>query len=115
MYIYVCASFTHIHTQLDQQRKGENKHICRMCSHTQQIQHEEDRQWTPDHRETPAEMAARGVAFLKWLSGRDERTVAVVTHSALLLTLFTQVLHCRDEELTKWFENGEMRSVTLQF
>lgn len=59
-------------------------------------------------------MARRGVEFLQWLGSRGEGTVAVVTHSAFLLTLFTQVLHC-PEELRRWFENAEMRSVTLQF
>jgi hypothetical protein len=38
----------------------------------------------------------------------------VVTHSAFLLSLFTQVLHCEDA-LRVWFENAEMRPVTLHF
>ena len=59
-------------------------------------------------------MARRGLAFLQWLGSRGEGRVAVVTHSAFLLTLFTQVLQC-PEDLRRWFENGEMRSVTLQF
>lgn len=85
-----------------------------ICVTSTQIQHEEDQLWTPHHRETPAEMARRGVDFLKWLSSRDERNIVVVTHSAFLLTLFTQVLHCPGE-LCEWFENGEMRSVSLQY
>ncbi len=59
-------------------------------------------------------MARRGVEFLQWLGSREEGTVAVVSHSAFLLTLFQQVLHC-PEELRQWFENAEMRSVTLHF
>jgi broad specificity phosphatase PhoE len=80
-----------------------------------QIEHDEDRLWTAHHRETPAEMARRGVAFLQWLGSRPEGKVAVVTHSAFLLTMFTQVLHCHCPELCKWFENAEMRAVTLYF
>ena len=82
--------------------------------HHHQIEHEEDRIWTPAHRETVAEMARRGVHFLQWLSTRPEGTVAVVTHSAFLLTLFAHVLHC-PEELRMWFANAEMRSVVLHF
>lgn len=86
-----------------------------MSPHIIQVEHEEDELWTPHHRETPAEMARRGMAFLQWLGGRGEERVAVVTHSAFLLTLFTQVLHCHDGDLRQWFENAEMRSVTLHF
>lgn len=89
----------------------------RVCIHVYkpvQIEDEEDTIWTPEHRETPAEMARRGVKFLQWLQARPESKVAVVTHSAFLLTLFTQVLSC-PSELQHWFQNAEMRSVTLQF
>ena len=44
------------------------------------IKHEEDLLWTPHHRETPAEMAERGIAFLQWLAARPEGHVGVVTY-----------------------------------
>jgi len=48
------------------------------------ISEEEDVLWTKDHRETKAEITARGRDFLLWLMKRPETSIAVVTHSSFL-------------------------------
>lgn len=30
------------------------------------MEQDDDKLWTPDHRETPEEIAARGVKFMNW-------------------------------------------------
>lgn len=74
---------------------------------------EEDTRWTEHHRETPAEMAERGLEFLAWLRGRPEDRIGVVTHSAFLSTLFAEVFECADPAMSRWFENAELRAVYL--
>ena len=92
--------------------------------------------------ETWLDTAERAREFLEYLIKRDETHVAVVTHSAFLLTLFNIVLDTTPEdsgmgerggknadprnflanththtytELTEWFETGELRSVALVY
>ncbi len=77
------------------------------------LTHEDDVCWTPHHRETPAEMAKRGLTFLEWLRSRPEESIGVVTHSAFLSTLFGEVLDCHDPGMKMWFENAELRAVRL--
>ena len=74
---------------------------------------EDDVCWTPHHRETPAEMAKRGLEFMEWLRGRPEESIGVVTHSAFLSTLFSEVFDCHEPGMKRWFENAELRAVRL--
>lgn len=82
------------------------------------IETEEDTWWTPDHRETPEELAARGGRFLAWLCQRPERVIAVVSHSSFLRTTL-EAYGRRDAsgvvppEICRYVHNGEMRSVVL--
>ncbi|CAH1417441.1 unnamed protein product [Lactuca virosa] len=48
------------------------------------IENEGDVLWTPDTREKNEDVAARGVKFMKWLLTREEKEIAVVTHSGFL-------------------------------
>eukprot|EP01064_Diplonema_japonicum_P002450 TRINITY_DN11554_c0_g1_i1.p1 TRINITY_DN11554_c0_g1~~TRINITY_DN11554_c0_g1_i1.p1 ORF type:complete len:332 (+),score=34.96 TRINITY_DN11554_c0_g1_i1:34-1029(+) len=57
----------------------------------------------------------RAAEFLEYLATRPETSIAVVTHSAFLLTLFNIVLKEVDSSLHEWFETGELRSVILVF
>eukprot|EP01060_Flectonema_neradi_P004357 TRINITY_DN12809_c0_g1_i1.p1 TRINITY_DN12809_c0_g1~~TRINITY_DN12809_c0_g1_i1.p1 ORF type:complete len:393 (+),score=71.98 TRINITY_DN12809_c0_g1_i1:43-1179(+) len=59
--------------------------------------------------------AHRAKSFLDWLSTKPETDIAVVTHSAFLLTLFNLVLDVQEPALLEWFETGELRSVSLLF
>ncbi|KAG2499069.1 hypothetical protein HYH03_003252 [Edaphochlamys debaryana] len=81
------------------------------------VQPDGDVLWTLEHRETKDEIRRRGLAFLKWLAARPERSIAVVTHSSFLhFTLGTfahQAAQPVQAELHKWYENCEMRSVVL--
>lgn len=48
------------------------------------VTEEHDVLWQLEYRETKEEIAARGLAFIRWLMTRPERSIAVVTHSSLL-------------------------------
>ncbi|KAD6796303.1 hypothetical protein E3N88_07199 [Mikania micrantha] len=48
------------------------------------IENDGDVLWTPDTRERNEDVAARGVKFMKWLLTREEKEIAVVTHSGFL-------------------------------
>ncbi|KAH9623875.1 hypothetical protein KSS87_008763 [Heliosperma pusillum] len=49
-----------------------------------QIESDEDVLWKADVRETKAEVAERGMKFMNWLWTRNEKEIAVVTHSGFL-------------------------------
>ncbi|GAX82897.1 hypothetical protein CEUSTIGMA_g10323.t1 [Chlamydomonas eustigma] len=78
---------------------------------------EGDDMWRVDHRETEEEMASRGQLLLQWIMRRRETSIAVVTHSAFLSALMRSCGQglgpSLQEELHRWFENCEMRSVVL--
>lgn len=79
---------------------------------------EQDVQWTLEHRETKAEIRARGLAFLQWVMARPEQHIAVVTHSSFLhftMSCFGHdaATHVQDD-LHRWYDNCEMRTVVLQ-
>lgn len=75
---------------------------------------EDDVIFSPDRRETKAELVERIYTFFEWLETRDESVVGVSSHSAWLLTVFNANLEA-DESLKGWFQTGEMRSVVLEF
>ncbi|KAL4029600.1 hypothetical protein IC575_007820 [Cucumis melo] len=81
------------------------------------IEHDEDILWKPDIRETNAEVAERGMKFLKWLWTRKEKEIAVVSHSGFLfhaLSAFGKDCHPSiKDEICKHFANCELRSFVL--
>mmetsp|Transcript_23506 Transcript_23506/g.30732 ORF Transcript_23506/g.30732 Transcript_23506/m.30732 type:complete len:270 (+) Transcript_23506:114-923(+) len=80
-----------------------------------QVCDEEDMYWGDgEWRETNDEMYPRIWRFLEWLAARPEKNIVVVTHSAFLSTTFNEVLDATPV-LERWFENCEIRSVTLNF
>ncbi|KAK3423418.1 hypothetical protein EUGRSUZ_F00458 [Eucalyptus grandis] len=48
------------------------------------IENEDDVLWMPDVREEDEEVAVRGMKFLNWLWTREEKEIAIVTHSGFL-------------------------------
>jgi len=62
-----------------------------------------------EKRETDEMIIARAHKFFEWLKDRPETNIAVVTHSAFLSLLFNKVVRC-SFDLSKWFENCEMRT-----
>ncbi|KAK6940286.1 Histidine phosphatase superfamily, clade-1 [Dillenia turbinata] len=83
----------------------------------QLIENDEDILWKPDVREKKEEVAARGMEFLNWLWTREEKEVAVVTHSSFLfntLSAFGNDCHpTMKSEICTHFANCELRSVVL--
>ncbi|KAK6940289.1 Histidine phosphatase superfamily, clade-1 [Dillenia turbinata] len=83
----------------------------------QLIENDEDILWKPDVREEKEEVAARGMEFLNWLWTREEKEVAVVTHSSFLfntLSAFGNDCHpTMKSEICTHFANCELRSVVL--
>ncbi|XP_022936704.1 phosphoglycerate mutase-like protein 1 isoform X3 [Cucurbita moschata] len=81
------------------------------------IEHDEDKLWRPDTRETNDEVADRGLKFLKWLWTRKEKEIAVVSHSGFLFhSLSAFGNDCRPlvkDEICKHFANCELRSFVL--
>ncbi|XP_047327637.1 phosphoglycerate mutase-like protein [Impatiens glandulifera] len=82
-----------------------------------EIENDGDIWWKPDIREKDEEIAARGMEFLKWLWGRKEKEIAVVTHSGFLvntLSAFGNDCHPYVKtEICKPFKNCELRSVVI--
>ncbi|XP_052623757.1 LOW QUALITY PROTEIN: phosphoglycerate mutase-like protein 1 [Lactuca sativa] len=81
------------------------------------IENEGDVLWTPDTREKNEDVAARGVKFMKWLLTREEKEIAVVTHSGFLFhTLAAYGDDCHPtlkKEMSKHFNNCELRSMVI--
>ncbi|KAK2632637.1 phosphoglycerate mutase-like protein 1 isoform X2 [Eucalyptus grandis] len=81
------------------------------------IENEDDVLWKPDVREKNAEITDRGRKFLSWLWTREEKKIAIVTHSAFLLhTLSDFGNDCNlliKNEIRKEFANCELRSVVI--
>jgi len=66
----------------------------------------------PDSREGREPVARRGHEFLCEVLKGAEKTVAVVSHSSFLLTLFNAVLHCdMSPTLYDWWAVGEIKKV----
>ncbi|KAL6885539.1 hypothetical protein ACP4OV_010318 [Aristida adscensionis] len=81
------------------------------------IETDEDVLWVPDVRETFEMLAERGMKFIDWLWTREEKEIAVVTHSGLLChTLRKYSSECHPtvrQEVSKYFANCELRSLVL--
>ncbi|PRW60329.1 phosphoglycerate mutase [Chlorella sorokiniana] len=78
---------------------------------------DEDTSWEAGHVESESSVVVRGFEFLNWLMQRPETNIAVVTHSAFLwftLTCFgNEFAKPVRENLQRWYENCEMRTVVL--
>ncbi|TVU06831.1 hypothetical protein EJB05_46866 [Eragrostis curvula] len=81
------------------------------------MESDEDVLWEPNDRETYDSLAARGMKFIDWLWTREEKEIAVVTHSGLLWhTLRRYSKECHPtvrHEVSKYFANCELRSLVL--
>nr|GMD96466.1 phosphoglycerate mutase-like protein 1 isoform X2 [Ipomoea batatas] len=81
------------------------------------IENDEDILWKEDVREPNEDVASRGMQFLKWLWTREEKEIAVVTHSGFLihaLSLFGDDCHPNvKSEVCRRFENCELRSMVI--
>ncbi|EPS60970.1 phosphoglycerate mutase-like protein, partial [Genlisea aurea] len=81
-----------------------------------QIESDEDALWTPDYRESDEEIRARGIQFFDWLCGREEKEIAVVSHSAFLnqtLAVYGGRDPSVEAEIGQPFSNCELRSIVL--
>lgn len=81
------------------------------------IENDEDVLWEPDVREANESVAARGMKFFDWLWTREEKEIAIVSHSGFLyhtLNMYGKECHPTiTEELGKHFANCELRSMVL--
>lgn len=81
------------------------------------IENDGDVLWTPDTREKNEDVAARGLKFMKWLLTREEKEIAVVTHSGFLyhtLNAYGEDCHpTLKKEMGKHFNNCELRSMVI--
>ncbi|KAE8712554.1 Detected protein of unknown function [Hibiscus syriacus] len=81
------------------------------------IESEEDTLWEADERETNEAVAARGIKFIKWVLGRKEREIAVVSHGVFLqetlIALKNKCLPLMDTDPFTRFGNCEIRSVII--
>ncbi|RYR71527.1 hypothetical protein Ahy_A02g005778 isoform A [Arachis hypogaea] len=82
-----------------------------------QIDSDEDIWWKANVRETKEELAARGMKFMNWLWTRNEKEIAIVTHSGFLFhTLNGFGNDCNPlvkKEISKHFANCELRSMVI--
>ncbi|CAM0908046.1 unnamed protein product [Alopecurus aequalis] len=80
------------------------------------IENDEDVLWGPV-REANESVAARGMKFIDWLWTREEKEIAIVSHSDFLFsTLNMYGKECHPtvaEEMGKHFNNCELRSMVL--
>ncbi|EFN59905.1 hypothetical protein CHLNCDRAFT_29140 [Chlorella variabilis] len=81
------------------------------------IESELDLSWEAGKVESESRVVVRGFNFLAWLMQRPETNIAVVTHSAFLwftLTCFgNEFAKPVRENLQRWYENCEMRTLVL--
>ncbi|XP_062082702.1 phosphoglycerate mutase-like protein 1 isoform X1 [Humulus lupulus] len=81
------------------------------------IESDEDVLWKATVRETIEEVTARGLKFLNWLWTRQEKEIAIVTHSGFLFhTLKALGDDCHPlvkREIGKHFANCELRSMVI--
>ncbi|RCV32452.1 hypothetical protein SETIT_7G004100v2 [Setaria italica] len=81
------------------------------------IENDEDVLWEPDVREANESVGLRGMKFIDWLWTREEKEIAIVSHSGFLyhtLNMYSKECHptIRDE-VGKHFANCELRSMVL--
>mmetsp|Transcript_16791 Transcript_16791/g.20717 ORF Transcript_16791/g.20717 Transcript_16791/m.20717 type:complete len:287 (-) Transcript_16791:343-1203(-) len=66
-------------------------------------------------REAWSNVAERARDFALWLKDREEKHIAVASHSAFLLSIFNAVFIADDINTQNWFGTGEMRTVMCTF
>ncbi|XP_062225050.1 phosphoglycerate mutase-like protein 1 [Phragmites australis] len=78
---------------------------------------DEDVLWEPDVREANEAVATRGMKFIDWLWTREEKEIAIVSHSGFLfhtLSMYSKECHPTiQQEVSKHFANCELRSMML--
>ncbi|CAM9156015.1 unnamed protein product [Ascophyllum nodosum] len=74
----------------------------------------EDKLYDANERESEESLMKRAKNLLDWLSGRTETNIVVVTHGVLLTCFFNEVLMA-PANLAKRFENGELRTLNMEF
>lgn len=78
---------------------------------------ESDVMWRPNYRESHEELYQRGKVFVQWLLWREERRIAVVTHSSFIwhmMRLFgADCSPVVRKETQDGFTNCEMRNLVL--
>ncbi|AQK42493.1 Phosphoglycerate mutase-like protein [Zea mays] len=81
------------------------------------IENDEDVLWEPDVREPNEAVALRGMKFMDWLWTREEKEIAIVSHSGFLfhtLSMYSKECHPTiSDEVSKHFANCELRSMVL--
>ncbi|KAL5559901.1 hypothetical protein UlMin_036112 [Ulmus minor] len=81
------------------------------------IENNDDILWKPDVREKNEAVAARGLEFLNWLWTREEKEIAIVSHSGFLyhtLSAFGNDCHPTvKKEICTHFANCELRSMVI--
>ncbi|KAL9244773.1 hypothetical protein vseg_018501 [Gypsophila vaccaria] len=116
MAVELCREHLGVHP-CDQRRHIHDYHCMFPAIDFSQIESEEDVLWKADVRETKAEVAERGMKFINWLWTRNEKEIAVVTHSGFLLHTLSQFGNdCHPlikEDICKRFANCELRSVVI--
>jgi len=78
-----------------------------------QVETEEDTRWRPI--ESPESLNQRQLRFVETLKTRPEKNVGVVTHSLWLLNFFQNAVRCDDDDIKRFFNTGELKSVVLLF
>ncbi|KAL9238512.1 hypothetical protein vseg_012921 [Gypsophila vaccaria] len=116
MAVELCREHLGVHP-CDQRRNiHEYRHMFPGIDFTQ-IESDEDVLWKADVRETKAEVRERGMKFMNWLSTRNEKEIAVVTHSAFLFHTLSQFGNdCHPlikDDMCKRFANCELRSMVI--
>eukprot|EP00899_Mesostigma_viride_P019213 jgi/Mesvir1/27293/Mv07126-RA.1 len=80
------------------------------------IASEEDPFWGDgSSRETGEAVVLRAYQLMQWLQSRPEKSIALVSHSGLLLALCSGILECRPKEIGHWLATGEMRVLHVSF
>ncbi|KAG8368551.1 hypothetical protein BUALT_Bualt15G0057300 [Buddleja alternifolia] len=81
------------------------------------IESDDDSLWEADVRETNEAVGTRGIKFLNWLFTRQEKEIAIVTHSGFLfhtLAAFGNDCHpIVKKEICTHFANCELRSMVI--
>eukprot|EP00850_Spirogloea_muscicola_P023171 SM000334S12540 [mRNA] locus=s334:51136:53698:- [translate_table: standard] len=81
------------------------------------VETDEDTWWHADVRESEEQLTARGQLFCQWLMNRNERNIAVVSHSSFLLHMLSLFGNDCEANIRRSVQNGyancEMRSLIL--
>ncbi|OMO50840.1 Histidine phosphatase superfamily, clade-1 [Corchorus capsularis] len=87
------------------------------------IEDEDDILWTADEREPRDEVIARGMDFMKWLWGRKEKEIALVSHGVFLQELMIELINSKkclplnmEGDIPRSrFKNCEIRSMIISY